>query len=89
MRNEVKIDMEDLAAVLEIIRKYFPDNKVVLKAYNSPEDGELEVIVSIEVPTGYGVQKTIDMLDKFDEEMWENQDLQERLINVCIMTNYV
>jgi hypothetical protein len=85
----LEYDLDDLIKLREIIKKYFLDNKVTLKVYNSPEDGELEVIINIEVPVGYGVRETIDTLDKFDEEMFDNRDLEERLGFICVTTKYV
>jgi hypothetical protein len=86
MRDEIRLNLDDLVKLRRIIKKYFPENKVGLKAYNSPEDGELEVIINIEVSAEYGVRETID---KFDEEMFDNRDLEERLGFICVTTKYV
>ena len=85
----LQYNLDDLIKVRGIIKKYFPENKVMLVTYNSPEDGELEVIINIEVPTKYGVQETIDTLGKFDEEMFNNRDLEENLGFICITVKYV
>jgi hypothetical protein len=85
----LQLNLDDLIELRGIIKKHFPNNKVVLKVYNSPEDGELEAIVGIQVSVGDGVEETVMMLDKFDEEMFNNQNLEESLDFVCVTTKYV
>lgn len=85
----LEYDLDDLIKVREIIKKYFPENKVILEIYNSPEDGELETVINIEVPVGYGVEKTLMTLDKFDEEMFNNKDLEESLGSICVEAKFV
>ena len=85
----LQYDLDDLIKVREIIKKYFPENKVIFKTFNSPGDGELEVVIGIQVPVEYGVEETIATLDRFDSEMFSNQKLRKSLSSICIMTDYV
>lgn len=85
----LQYNLDDLSELRNIIRKHFPENKIVFNIYNSPEDGALESVIRVQVPCG-SVENVIAMFDKFDEDMFENHhDLYYRLSRICVMEEFI
>lgn len=85
----LQYNLDDLSELTKIIRKHFPDNKITFEIYNSPEDGNLESVIKVQVPCG-SVEDVIAAFDKFDDDIFKNYlDLYYRLDGICVMEQFI